>query len=121
MRTKRGYDKEEMIAKAVKAIEKNKLVYHDEVWSAIGVSEAWYYKNGIQKVQPIKQALEKQKINVKQKLRKRWLGSKNPTSEIALYKLMGTEDEVHRLNGSNMKIDTTVREIRVKLPTPPDE
>lgn len=40
-------------------------------------------------------------------LKRKWIGSENATLQIAAYKLMGDEDEVHRLSGT--KQETTLK------------
>jgi len=40
-------------------------------------------------------------------MKRKWIKSENPTLQIAAYKLMGEEEEVHRLNGT--KTETTLK------------
>ncbi len=40
-------------------------------------------------------------------MKRKWIKSENPTLQIAAYKLMGEDEEVHRLNGS--KTETTLK------------
>jgi hypothetical protein len=46
-------------------------------------------------------ALEVNKTAVKYAIRKMWLDSNNPTTQIALYKLLATQEERDALRGSN--------------------
>ena len=45
----------------------------------------------------IKEGLEKNKIEVKNGLRNKWYNGNNPLTQMALYKLIGTEEEYHRI------------------------
>jgi hypothetical protein len=41
--------------------------------------------------------LDKNKIEVKNGLRNKWYNGSNPLTQMALYKLIGTEEEYHRI------------------------
>jgi hypothetical protein len=45
----------------------------------------------------IKEGLEKNKIEIKNGLRNKWYNGNNPLTQMALYKLIGTEEEYHRI------------------------
>jgi hypothetical protein len=45
----------------------------------------------------IKEGLDKNKIEVKNGLRNKWYNGNNPLTQMALYKLIGTEEEYHRI------------------------
>jgi hypothetical protein len=55
----------------------------------------------------IKKELENNRIATKIKLRKKWEDSQSAPLQIGLMKLLGTEEEVERLNGSKQRIDHT--------------
>ena len=69
----------------------------------IGISDDTYYRLfpiGSDESDNIKQLLQKNKIQLKVALRKKWLESDNATTQLALYKLCSTEAE-HRLLQQN--------------------
>jgi hypothetical protein len=41
--------------------------------------------------------LEQNKVEVKSALRSKWFKGNNPLTQMALYKLIGTEEEYHRI------------------------
>ena len=45
----------------------------------------------------IKELLDKNKIEIKNGLRNKWFNGNNPLTQMALYKLIGTEEEYHRI------------------------
>lgn len=101
--TKKQYEQ-----KALKAIEKHKLFFVTDVPPMIGISTARFYQLELEKVESIKEALISNKIAVKSSMRSKWYKSDHPSLQIGLYKLIGTEEEYHRL--ANTKIDITQRE-----------
>lgn len=55
----------------------------------------------------VKSAIAEAKRSVKAEIRQNLLESKTPAAQIGLYKLLGTKEEVDRLNGSTQSIDIT--------------
>jgi hypothetical protein len=52
--------------------------------------------------------LEKNKVQVKIGLRKKWYENDNPTCQIALYKLIANEDEGDRINSQKTKVEGNI-------------
>lgn len=102
-----AYKKADLEKKALAAIKRHKLVFVTDVVSYLPCSRSTFYDMGLDKSDNLKSELEKQRTSMKVQLRKRWLDSDNPTLNVALYKLIGNEDEAHRLNGSKQQIDHT--------------
>lgn len=94
-----------MIKHCLEVIEKYKLVFIEDIVSYSTFSKPTFYKKGLNEVNAIKEALDKNKIEIKNGLRAKWYKGDNPTAQIALYKLISTEDEADRLNGSRQKIE----------------
>lgn len=106
-KTKMAYSKTKLEKQAIDAITKHKLVFSDEVIAYLPCSQKTYYNYGLHELQSIKGELEKNRIQIKGGLRQKWYKSDNATAQIALYKLIGTEDESDRLNGSKQKVETS--------------
>lgn len=100
----KGYSTDELEAQALEEIVKRKLVFFDEIASYLPCSRATCYNHGLDKLDSIKTALEKNRVDLKAGLRKKWYEGDNATTQIALYKLIGTDDEAHRLNGSKHEV-----------------
>ena len=49
-------------------------------------------------------ALQRNKIDITASLRTRWFTSDVPVTQIALYKIIGSDEEAYRLNGSRMDV-----------------
>lgn len=95
-----GYNKADLIRLSLEAIEKNNLMFQSDILAYVPFSEKTFYNQKLQEVQPIKRALEDNRIKTKNSLKAKWYLSDNPTVQIALFKLIGSEDEVHRLSGT---------------------
>ena len=76
--------------------QNNKCVFIQDVYQTIGVSASTFYKwfpTDSQDRKQIDEALELNKVSMKQAIRDRLLESKNSAALIALYKLLGTPEE----------------------------
>lgn len=100
-----GYDKKELEEKALSEIESHKLVFINELVSYMPCSSATFYNHELEKLETIKEALNKNREEKKTKLRKNWEDSTNATLQVCLYKLIGTEEECHRINGSKQDLN----------------
>jgi len=92
-----AYNKTDMVKQSLKAIEENDLVFIDEIISFVPFSRATFYNNGLDKLDNIKKALNDNRVKIKAGLRKDWRISKHPVLQIALYRLLATDDEYERL------------------------
>ena len=55
----------------------------------------------------IKDIINKNRVEIKTAMRSKWFKSDNATLQVALMKLICTDEEAHRLNGSKQEIKTT--------------
>lgn len=72
-----------------------------------------YFPKGSEVSDEIQLEIYKNRSLVKVELKKKWGKQSNPITQIALYKLLGTEDEVHRLNGTKTE---SVNKVIVEQP-----
>ena len=96
--------KKEYIDLALKVITENTLFFIEDVCSFMAISKTTFYNRKLDEVNDIKEALRLNRSKAKQKLKKDWYNSQNPTLQIALYKLLGTQEECHRLNGTRHEV-----------------
>lgn len=101
------YNKATVEKQALAAIKKHNIKFLNHIAGHLPCSRSTFYNLGLDKVDTIKNAIEQNRIASKVKALNRWEKSKNPTLEIAFYKLIGDEEEVERLNGSKQKIENT--------------
>lgn len=98
-----AYKKADLERQALAAIKEHNLMFVTDVPTYLPCSVATFYNKKLEELESIKDALERNRVKVKNGLRAKWYKSDNPTVQIALYKLIGTEDEAHRLNGSRQE------------------
>jgi hypothetical protein len=92
--------KQEYINKALQVIKDHKIYYIEEIALMMGISKETFYFHRLNESDDIKDAILEAKIKVKSKLRNKWEDSDNPALQIALYKIIGNEDELQRLNNN---------------------
>ena len=100
---------------ALKAIEAQNLVFIDECPTAIGIHKSTFYLHKLNESDEIKEALRKNRVEIKRKLRGKWYDSENATTQIALYKLIADDDEAEKLNGKSEVKVTGLEEIIKRL------
>ena len=109
-----AYNKEELERKSVEAIQKHRLFFVTDVPPMIGISTSTFYLHELEKSEAIKEALTKNRIEVKSSLRSKWYQSENPTLQLALMKLISTDEKLKKLamqyteskNTHDMKLHT---------------
>ena len=95
-----AYTTDELEGMALKVIKEKGLVFIDEVCVFMPISRATFYNHGLDKFDTIRDAINGKKISIKHQIREDWRDG-NPTEKVALYKILGNEDERSALNGNN--------------------
>jgi len=90
---KRSYNKAAMKELALDAIKKYRLFFIDDLWAYVPYSRPLFYKKGLDKDDEIRDAILNSKITTKGELRKKWRDNFNPTTSIALYRLICSDEE----------------------------
>ena len=78
------------------AIIEHGLIFKADIWAHIGISHSTFYEHFSdfsECLKEIEQALLKNKIDLKVGLRRKWRDSENATLQLALYKLVCTNEE----------------------------
>jgi len=92
---------------ALKVIAEKECIYLSEIFAYTDYSQKTFYNNELHRDEEILLALSKNKIDAKADLRKQWRTTTNATAQIALYKLLGTEEELERLNSQQSRNDNS--------------
>jgi hypothetical protein len=95
-----AYDRNKIYQQALDLIEKKKLFFIEDVVTLLPISKPTFYEFfevDSNELNTIKELLDKNKIEVKNGLRNKWYNGNNPLTQMALYKLIGTEEEYHRI------------------------
>ena len=95
-----AYDRIKIYQEAQELIKTKKLFFIEDVITLLPISKQTFYeffKVESNELDTIKELLDKNKIEVKNGLRNKWYNGNNPLTQMALYKLIGTEEEYHRI------------------------
>jgi len=95
-----AYNRVKIYEQALELIEKKKLFFIEDVVTLLPCSRStfWeFFPDKSDELDNIKELLDKNKIDVKNGLRNKWYNGNNPLTQMALYKLIGTEEEYHRI------------------------
>ena len=112
------YDTKILKEKSIEAIEKNKLIFIEDICALIGISKSTFYAHfqvGTDDSNELTSMLEKNKISLKVNLRKKWLESDNPTTQMALYKLCSTQIEHKKLQQSYTDVTSNDEKIQFNI------
>jgi hypothetical protein len=115
-----AYDRIKIYQQALDLIEKKKLFFIEDVVTLLPCNKTTFYdffKIDSNELNTIKEALDKNKIDVKNGLRNKWYNGNNPLTQMALYKLIGTEEEYHRIASTK----TENKNINIEQPLFKDE
>lgn len=97
------YKTDELIELTLKAVKKHKLVFITDVVIYLPVSRATFYNHNLDKVDTIKEAIFENQVAMKMKLRSKWMESQAPVLQLALMKLISSDDERRALSTSFME------------------
>jgi hypothetical protein len=100
-----AYKTAELEKQALKVIKEKNLYFIEDVVSYLPCGKTTFYERKLNEANSLKEALEENKINTKVGLRKKWYESDNATVQIALYKLISTDEENDRINSQKSTID----------------
>lgn len=90
------YNKKKIYEQALADAETYHFFFIDDLVAWLGISRTTFYNffpPESDKLNKIKERLEKNKISTKHQIRQRWSNSNNPSEQIALYKLLATPEE----------------------------
>lgn len=102
------YDKQDLIDKCVKAIKENNLTTIEEAVCYLPCSRQTFYNHELDKLDIIRDAIDAEKMAMKQKMKRKWLESDASALQIALMRLICTDEERQKLalnyNQSEIKV-----------------
>lgn len=98
-----AYKTSELLKQSIDAIQKHKLIRIEEVVSYLPCVKKTFYEHKLHESDELKEAIQNIKDTLKAGLRKKWYESDNPTAQIALYKLIASEEESDRINSQRTK------------------
>lgn len=103
---------------ALEVAEQKKCFFIDQLVSFLPISISTFYEYfpaPSEEMEAIKAVLDKNKVEVKSSMYNKWFRSDNPTLQIALMKLIATDEEAHRLNGTKQQFDHTTKGEKINI------
>lgn len=88
-----AYKTEELLALSLQAITKHKLIFIEDVVAYLPCVKGTFYEHKLHESDAIKELLEKNKTEIKVSMRSKWYKSGNATLQMALMKLISTDNE----------------------------
>jgi len=110
-----AYKTEELIKKALEVVEKHNLFFIEDVVAYLPCSKPTFYEHKLNEVTPLKELLEKNKVEAKVRMRKKWSESDNATLQIALYKLIATDEENSKINSQRIETEHSFKGSALKI------
>lgn len=105
------YDRNAIFEQAIKEAESKQLIWIEELVACLGIAKSTFYvyfPDGSDESNAIKAIISKNRVILSLVNRRNMLKSNNSTCMVALAKILGTEEEAHRLNGSKTETKTEI-------------
>lgn len=96
-----AYDTDKLHKKAIKEIVKKKLFFIEDVIVILGISSSTFYVHFPRESKEYKEifdALQLNRVEVKSSMRSKWYKSDNATLQLALMKMISTDEERRSLS-----------------------
>lgn len=100
---KQQYHKEDLERLSLEAIKEHNLIFVDDIATYLPCSRSTFYNRTLHKLDTIKDALIENRVKLKVSLRNKWFQSDSPPLQIALMKLVSTDDERRSMSTSFME------------------
>lgn len=113
-----AYNKEKLYKDALRLAKEKKCFFIEQLVSFMPCQKSTFYEyfpNGSDESNAIKEVIDNNKVEVKSAMYNKWFKSENATLQMGLMKLIGTEEECQRLNGSKQNIDHTTKGERMNI------
>jgi len=108
------YDREKVEAQCLEAIEKEGVVFFNELAEFVAPAMSTLYEWELEKSESLKNAIEKNRVKAKRKLRRNWVkDDAAPVLQLAAYKLMADKTEIDALTMNRQDINHSGTGIQV--------
>jgi hypothetical protein len=96
-----AYKTEDLLQKAMEAIDKNKLFFIEDIIAYLPCGKTAFYEhfpNETNNYKKMLEALEKNRTELKVSMRSKWYKSNAPALQMALMKLIASPEELRKLS-----------------------
>jgi hypothetical protein len=112
-----AYKTKDLLEKSLKVIKEKKLFFIEDVIAYLPCNKGAFYNHFPVDSENIKEALEANRVAIKTSMRNKWYNSNNPTLQIALMKLICSDDERKRISNNyiegNMEVTTNAQVFKI--------
>jgi len=112
-----AYNTQVLFEKAKTEIVSKRLIFIEEVATFIGVAKPTFYEHfpiDSNEMNELKGLIENNKITLKTSMRKKWYDSDNATLQMALMKLLSSQEEHRKLSQQYIESNNTnISEIKL--------
>lgn len=105
-----AYSKRKLLKQAVDTAKSKNLFFIEDIVALLPCDKTTFYRHfppDSNEYNAIKEVLDENRVTIKSNMRKKWYESDSPPLQIALMKMIATDEEAHRLNGT--KQETTLK------------
>jgi hypothetical protein len=109
-----AYDKKKIFEQAKEAITKHKLFFIEDIVAFLPIAKKTFYEYfpiDSNESNELKEMLETNRIEIKSSMRSKWYKSNNATLQMALMKLICTDDERKKLSMNHTDITTNGKDV----------
>jgi hypothetical protein len=113
-----AYNKQKIFDQAKEMIAKHKLFFIEDIVAFLPINKSTYYEFfplESNESNTLKEMLETNRIEIKSSMRSKWYKSDNATLQMALMKLICTDDERKKLSMNHTDITTNGKEINIPI------
>jgi hypothetical protein len=113
-----AYDKKKIFEQAKEVILKNKLFFIEDIVAFLPIAKKTFYEYfpiDSNESNELKEMLETNRIEIKSSMRSKWYKSENATLQMALMKLICTDDERKMLAMNYTDHTTNGKEINIPI------
>lgn len=82
-----------LVEQCLRIIKEANILFITDLIAFLPISRATFYNYGLDKLDILKEEINRQRVITKQGLRAKWFKSKSPALQIALYKMIATKEE----------------------------
>jgi hypothetical protein len=106
-----AYNKDKIFQQAKDVIKSNNLVFIDDIIAFLPIARSTFYEWELDKSDELKDLLEINKTSTKVKMRAKWYESDAPALQMALMKLLSTDEELRKLSMNHTDVTSGGKEL----------
>lgn len=105
-------------AELLKVIKEKKIAFLDHCFAYTTFSRKTAYNHKLHEIHTIREAIENNRVSAKNYMLNKWIGSDNPTLQVAAFRLLSNSEEHQKLNQQyidHSNKDGTLRNIELTI------